>query len=109
MTHQLPLELCRYVYDFIHPVRQFQKFVELLRERDDLLEKLSSDDNLNVAWPWDMGGQSYHADYLQHRDIETNSRDLRDLCCELENAAKKMEEKKGYLLRLESISYFSGY
>ena len=76
----------------------------LLRERDDLLEKLSSHDNLNVAWPWDMGGPSYDADYLQHRDIETNTRDIRVLCCELENAAKKMEEKKGYLLRLESIN-----
>jgi hypothetical protein len=92
------------VYDFIHPARVFQKFVEVLRERDDLLEKLSSHDNLNVAWPWDMGGPSYDADYLQHRDIETNTRDIRVLCCELENAAKKMEEKKGYLLRLESIN-----
>ena len=104
MSLPLPPELYRYVYDFIHPAREFQKFQELLRERDDLLAKLSSDDNLDVAWPWDMGGQSYDADYLQHRDIETNSRDLRVLFCELENAAKKMEEKKGYLLRLESIN-----
>jgi hypothetical protein len=104
MSLPLPPELCRYVYDFIHPARQFQKFVELLQERDDLFEKLSSHDNLNVAWPWDMGGPSYDADYLQHRDIETNTRDIRVLCCELENAAKKMEEKKGYLLRLESIN-----
>lgn len=104
MALPLPTELCRLVYDFIHPARQFQKFTLLLQERDDLLDKLSSHDNLNVAWPWDMGGPSYDADYLQHRDIETNTRDIRVLCCELENAAKKMEEKKGYLLRLESIN-----
>ena len=104
MALPLPTELCRLVYDFIHPARQFQKFTLLLQERDDLFEKLSSHDNLNVAWPWDMGGPSYDADYLQHRDIETNTRDIRVLCCELENAAKKMEEKKGYLLRLESIN-----
>ena len=104
MTLPLPLELCHHVYDFINPARQFQKFKEILRERDDLLAKLSSDDRLDVAWPWDMGGQHYDADYLQHRDIETNSRELRDLFCELENAAKKMEEKKGYLVRLESIN-----
>jgi hypothetical protein len=104
MTLQLPLELCRYVYDFIHPAREFQKFKELLRERDYLLEKLSSDDNLDVAWPWDMGGQHYDADYLQHRDIDTNYRDLRDLLCELDNATKKMEDKKGHLFRLESIN-----
>jgi hypothetical protein len=104
MALPLPTELCRLVYDFIHPARQFQKFTLLLQERDDLFEKLSSHDNLNVAWPWDMGGPNYDADYLQHRDIETNTRDIRVLCCELENAAKKMEEKKGYLLRLESIN-----
>ena len=104
MALSLPPELYRHMYDFIHPARQFQKFTLLLQERDALLEKLSSDDNLDVAWPWDMGGPSYDADYLQHRDIETNTRDLRALCCELDNAAKKMEQKKGYLLRLESIN-----
>ena len=104
MTLPLPPELYRYVYDFIHPARQFQKFKEQLRERDDLLAKLSSDDRLDVAWPWDMGGPNYDSDYLQRRDIETNSRDLRNLFCELENAAKKMDEKKGYLHRLESIN-----
>jgi len=104
MALSLPPELYRHMYDFIHPARQFQKFTLLLQERDGLLEKLSSDDNLDVAWPWDMGGPSYDADYLQHRDIETNTRDLRALCCELDNAAKKMEQKKGYLLRLESIN-----
>lgn len=104
MTLPLPPELYRYVYDFIHPARQFQKFKEQLRERDDLLAKLSSDDRLDVAWPWDMGGPNYDSDYLQRRDIETNSRDLRNLFCELENAAKKMDEKKGYLYRLESIN-----
>ena len=95
MALPLPIELCHYVYDFIHPFREFKRFQDLLAERDALLKKIedSPDDILCIT-----------AEHLQGEDFDRNNLHLKQMFWELGNAAKQITEKQQDLLLLETIN-----
>lgn len=81
-----PPELCRQVYDFIHPARVFQKFVEAIRERDYLLGEMT-----------EPPSRLYDLYELQYADEEINTSYLQDMCEELERGSQN-------LVRLQTVT-----
>lgn len=92
MALPLPPELCRYVYDFIHPIKEFRKFQDALQERVQLLIQLE-----------EATDSSRELDYLHLEDIGTNSEHLDEIGTQLEKASLQIQKKQNILLRLKEI------